>query len=358
MTLMNQPVPTCGVAIFSDGLCNLHDVGKDHPERPARLDAVQGAARKLADAGQPVHALAAVDASRDAILRVHTETYLDALAASAGRWWSIDPDTTAMQDSYAAAVRAAGCAIAAVDAVCSTSPSAATKRAFAIVRPPGHHALADRGMGFCLLNNIAIAARHAQAQHGIKRVAIVDFDVHHGNGTEAIFAADPSVLFVSTHQSPLYPGTGELTYCGEPAGGGTTVNLPLPEGADNELIVACYGALVRDILDAFAPQLLLVSAGYDLHIRDPLGGFAVDDNGVGEIAAHLVATAERHCDGRVVFVLEGGYDLEGLSGGVTQSLRALIGLRNATPRPTTAPLPTSHIQRARAACQQLRALRA
>jgi len=191
-------------------------------------------------------------------------------------------------------------------------------------------------MGFCLLNNVAVAAAHARARLGAERVAVVDFDVHHGNGTQDAFFSDPDVLYVSTHQFPFYPGTGATDETGTGPGAGRTLNLPLRGGHGDEQYAAIYGGLVSRVLEAFSPDLLLVSAGFDVHVADPIGGMRVTSDGLGTIAAHLVAAAEVACEGRTVFVLEGGYDLDALGEGVLACLEALAGRREA--EPLTGPL--------------------
>ena len=216
----------------------------------------------------------------------------------------LDPDTVLSPGSAEAALRAAGAAIAAVDAVLGGD----AQRAFCAVRPPGHHATRNTPMGFCLFNSIAAAALHALDAYGLERVAIVDFDVHHGNGTQAIFEADPRVLFVSSHQVPLYPDSG---YADE-TGVGNIINAPLPPGAGGDAFRAAWSNMLLPALDRFRPQLLLVSAGFDAHRRDPLAQLELEADDYAWLTRELVAIADRHANGRIVSLLEGGYDLQAL----------------------------------------------
>ena len=289
--------------VYTHPACLAHDTGPDHAERSARLTAVVDALRR---------ALPALDwheaprATRGQLLRAHAPELLDAvLETHPAHRILLDPDTVLSPASAEAALRAAGAAVAAVDAVLTGK----TRRAFCAVRPPGHHATGDVAMGFCLFNNIAVAALHALDKHGLERVAIVDFDVHHGNGTQAIFERDPRVLFASSHQWPLYPETGARNETGV----GNIVNMPLPVEAEGVLFRRAWADVLLPAVDDFRPQLLLVSAGFDAHWRDPLAQLRLQAGDYTWISEELVALANRHCGGRMVSSLEGGYDLAALA---------------------------------------------
>jgi acetoin utilization deacetylase AcuC-like enzyme len=293
-------------------------MGLGHPERPDRLRAI---ARQLED--ERFQALARVEApkaQRNALLRVHPESYLCALeqAAPTSGLTALDSDTAMCPKTLEAAWRAAGGAVAAVDEVMGGTADTA----FVAMRPPGHHACAETPMGFCFLNNVAAAARHARAAHGAERVAIVDFDVHHGNGTQDIFWADENVLFCSTHQAPFYPGSGARSETGD---FNTIVNAPLFAGSSGDAFQEAFADVLLPRVDAFAPDLILISAGFDAHERDPLGGLRLTERDFGEVTKRLLDIADRRCKGRVVSVLEGGYDLEALARSVSAHLLALMG---------------------------------
>ena len=287
---------------YTHPACLAHDPGPGHAESPARLRAVLEA---LGDAFPAVPWREAPPAPRDALRRVHAESLLAQVLDAPPAHRRLDEDTTMCPDSAEAALRAAGAAVAAVDAVLGGDDA----MAFCAVRPPGHHATPDTAMGFCLFDSVAVAAAHALAAHGLQRVAIADFDVHHGNGTQAIFDDEPRVLFASSHQSPLYPGTGAAAEHGR-AGG--IVNAPLPPGSGGDAFRAAWRDRLLPRMDAFAPQLVLVSAGFDAHRRDPLANLALDADDFRWIGAELAALARRHAGGRVVALLEGGYDLDAL----------------------------------------------
>jgi acetoin utilization deacetylase AcuC-like enzyme len=290
------------VLLYTHSACLAHDPGAGHPECPARLEAVLHAVR----AAFPAHPWRdAPRAPRDALLRVHSAALVaDVLDTPFQGSRRLDEDTALSADSPEAALRAAGAGIAAVDAVLGGE----ARLAFCAVRPPGHHATGDTAMGFCLFNAVAVAAAHALHEHGLQRVAIADFDVHHGNGSQDIFAREPRVMYVSSHQSPLYPNTGLASETGV----GNLANAPLAPGAGSEAFRAAWSQRLLPALDAFRPQLLLVSAGFDGHRLDPLADLALEAEDYRWLSAELAALAGRHADGRVVSMLEGGYSLAAL----------------------------------------------
>ena len=285
-----------------------------HPERHERAEVMQVVADEWrAAGGRVVEPRIAADAE---ILRVHDAAYVAEVMATSGRAVAFDSDTVTSPASVELARLAAGAACQAVDLLLD----GASTSVCAFVRPPGHHAERDRAMGFCLFNNIAIAAAHARAR-GVRRVAIVDFDVHHGNGTQWRFYDDPAVLFVSTHQFPFYPGTGSATETGKGPGQGFTVNVPMDAGANDADYLRVYERIVAPVLRQFAPDLLLLSAGFDAHTDDPLAGMQVTTSGFARLTRLLADLADEVCGGRVIAVTEGGYSLPALGG----SLRALVG---------------------------------
>jgi len=299
-----------------------HVTGPGHPERPARVEAVLG---RLARDGllAGCAAVAPRVASDEEILRVHTPDYLRIVREDVADGLAVlSTGDTAIggADSLRAALLASGALLAAVDEVCAGR----LDNAFALVRPPGHHATPTRGMGFCFFNSVAIAARHAQAVHGIRRVLVVDWDVHHGNGTQDAFEEDPTVLFFDTHQSPLYPGTGAADEIGRGAGTGFTINCPFPAGAGRAEILAAYRERLVPAADAFRPELVLVSAGFDSRRGDPLGRFTLDDADFAELTAIVRSIADRHAGGRLVSTLEGGYALDGLASAAAAHVAALM----------------------------------
>ncbi len=294
-----------------------HDVGPSHPERPARLPA---ALAGIDDAGlrDAAVVLAARRATEEELTRVHPASYLEALRAfcDAGGG-ALDPDTIAGRGSWDTALIAVGATLAAVDALADGRGDVA----FVAARPPGHHALADEPMGFCLLNNVAVAAA-ALAARG-ERVLIVDWDVHHGNGTQAIFWDDPRVLYVSTHQWPLYPGTGRAAETGGPGAPGLTINIPVPPRATGDVLLRALDEVAAPVIDRFAPTWVLVSAGYDAHRADPMAGLSLTAGDFADLARRVQGFAPG--PGRLALVLEGGYDLDALRMSVGASLAAVVG---------------------------------
>lgn len=299
--------------LYTHRACLAHDTGPGHPECPERLASVIDALRAT-----PSHAWhEAPRASRAQLQRVHAQTLIDRVLETPATPIRLDPDTVLSPGSTEAALRAAGSGVAAVDAVmCGEA-----LRAFCAVRPPGHHATAEAAMGFCLFNNIAVAAAHGRDAHGLERIAIADFDVHHGNGTQAIFESDPRVLYASSHQMPLYPGSGGR----EERGTGNVYNAPLPPGAGSAEFRRAWQSTLLPAIDAFRPQLLLVSAGFDAHWRDPLAQLQLQSDDYAWVTRELAMLANRHSEGRVVSMLEGGYDLDALRDCSLAHLQALAG---------------------------------
>ena len=296
-----------------------HDMGLGHPERPDRIRAVLHRLDAPAFAG--LVRSEAPAAERDAILRAHPAAYVDALMAarpSGEAMVRLDADTVMNAGTWPAVTRAAGGAVAAVDAVVAGQAD----NAFVATRPPGHHAESVKAMGFCFLNNAAIAARHAQVAHGLERVAIIDFDVHHGNGTQEIFWDDPSVLYCSTHEMPLYPGTGSAR---ERGAHDTIVNVPLRSGDGGEAFRAAIDGTIVPRVERFAPDLVILSSGFDAHRRDPLASLQFVEEDFAWVTRRFLTVADRHAKGRLVSLLEGGYDLEGLAASVDAHVRALMG---------------------------------
>ena len=305
-------------ALITHAACLDHDPGPYHPESPDRLRAVLAAL----DAPEFV-ALIRYEAPRatmDQLTRVHPANIVDAILdvrPEEGDTVNIDADTVMSAGSAEAALRAAGAAVLAVDLVLRGE----VENAFAAVRPPGHHAEPNRPMGFCLFNNVAVAAQHARAAYGLQRVAVVDFDVHHGNGTQALFSNDPGLFYASSHQSPFYPGTGDAWERGV---ANNIINVPLrPRDASDAFRDAWAGTIIPE-LNAFAPELLIISAGFDAHREDPLAQLRLETEDYAWITDALLDVARAHCGGRVVSVLEGGYDLDALAASAAVHVRGLM----------------------------------
>lgn len=303
--------------VYTHPDCLRHDPGTGHPESPERLRAVLRALDDPRLAG--IERMEAPRATREQLEIAHSHDYVEQVFARAPAEGhaQLDPDTAMSPGSLEAALRAAGAACAATDAVLGD----ADRRAFCAVRPPGHHATRHEAMGFCIFNNVAVGALHALEAHRLDRVAIVDFDVHHGNGTQAIFWHDPRVLYASSHQMPLYPGTGAV---GE-RGVGNVFNAPLAPGSGSEAFRAAWDASLLPEIDRFRPQLVMISAGFDADARDPLAQLQLHADDYGWITARLVELATLHAGGRIVSTLEGGYDLDALREGTAAHLAALAG---------------------------------
>ncbi len=309
-------------ALSADPFVKQHAPGSGHPERPERFDAVYMGMER-AGLVRNFTLLPPREVTDDEVLTCHTSAYLKTVKRDIGTGADelSTGDTQICPRSLDAARRAAGGVVAAVDSVMT----GATDNAFCIVRPPGHHATADRGMGFCVFNNVAIAARYAQRRHGAERVLIVDWDVHHGNGTQDIFYHDNSVLFFSTHQYPWYPGTGRAEETGEGAGKGSTINCPLPAYSGPKEILAAFQTKLLPAAALFQPDIVLISAGFDSRIDDPLGQFLLEDSDFQLLTGLIQEIAAKHAGGRIVSVLEGGYSLTGVAAAATAHVETLSG---------------------------------
>jgi len=308
--LLPAALQTPVTQVFYDAATLRHEPGGDHPESPKRLDVAMESVRTLERRARLTVVLPRA-ATEDEILRVHTPQYLKLVRAEveAGRETLSTGDTAISSASFRAALAAAGTVVSAVDAVVSGR----ARNAFCALRPPGHHASQARGMGFCVFNNIAIGARHAARAHGVERILIADWDVHHGNGTQEVFWSDGSVLFFDTHQHPWYPGTGSPNETGEGKGRGRIVNRPFPAGAGRDEILGAFRNELVPAAERFRPELVMISAGFDSRAGDPLGKFTLTDADFAELTALIVEIARQHARGRVVSVLEGGYSLDGLA---------------------------------------------
>ncbi|MEQ1946211.1 MAG: histone deacetylase [Bryobacteraceae bacterium] len=308
------------IALLLDPIYRKHDPGPGHPEQPARYDAVTRAVEATGMAKSMAHVPVRI-ATDDEIALVHTHKYIDLAKReiASGASSLSTGDTNVGPESLDVALRAVGGVLNAVDAVVTGKAA----NGFCAVRPPGHHARPDQGMGFCIFNNIAIAARYAQKKHGLAKVLIADWDVHHGNGTQDTFYEDGSVFFMSTHQSPWYPGTGAAKETGEGKGKGTTMNFPFPAGSGRKEIVVAFQENLRRAADQFKPDLVMLSAGFDSRLGDPLGQFTLSDEDFADLTKVMIEIAGSHAQGRLISVLEGGYSLSGLSAAVTAHVKAL-----------------------------------
>ena len=298
-----------------------HDMGAGHPESADRLRAIVTRLERSGVLSRLIQ-INPTPASDEWITQVHTTSYVEALkrrTPTTGRV-SLDPDTSMSAGSLAAAYLAAGGALTAADAIMAGS----VEHAFCAVRPPGHHAERDRAMGFCFFNNVAIAARYLQRRHAIARVLIVDWDVHHGNGTQHTFENDPTVLFFSTHQYPYYPGTGRATETGEGPGAGATINVPMNAGEDDDTYREVFQNVLIPAADAFQPDFVIISAGFDAHKDDPLASMGLTEEGYADLTRMVVSIARHHSRGRLLSCLEGGYNLQALSASVEHHLLTLL----------------------------------
>ena len=326
---MNERAPSL---ILRADECLEHDPGPHHPERAARLLAVHRSLDEAPIAGTETRRPRR--ATEDELRTVHADAHVERMADTAGRLHvELDPDTATSPRSYEAALYSAGAAIDAAESVVT----GAAAGAFALVRPPGHHALPGAAMGFCLFNNVAIAAEHAIRELGCKRVLVLDPDVHHGNGTQAAFWTRSDVLYVSSHRFPFYPGTGDLDEIGGGPGDGFTINLPLPGGSGDADFLHAYESVVAPVVDEWEPDLILVSAGFDTWAWDPMGGMLMTEAGYRALFASFARWAAAHCPGRIACVLEGGYNTTGVVTGVRAGIEALTGAGASAPPPEEAP---------------------
>jgi len=317
-------------AVVIDERYEDHDTGYGHPERAERVAALRQLVESLGDTG--LIRLEPRPATHEEITLVHDREHLHLVAGTAGGGpQAFDADTPVSSRSYETALLASGGLLALVDAIVAGE----VDNGFAMVRPPGHHAEADRAMGFCLFNNIAIAARSLCERHGLDRVLIMDWDVHHGNGTQHSFADDRKVLYVSTHQYPFYPGTGRIEEVGAGEGRGFTLNLPLPAGCGDGEYLDAFVRVIDPVCRQFEPQFVLVSAGFDAHLQDPLASMCVSEEGFACLARVLLRIAAEHADGRFAAVLEGGYDIDGLCRSVARVLDEMRGEKLAEALPVT-----------------------
>ena len=313
-----------------------HQPGDAHPERPERIKVLLDLAESLDPARFQL--LPPMPAQRADIEATHGKDHVKLIESTARHnRYALDGDTITCRDSFAVSLLAVGGFIRLLDAVAVQD----CRNGFALVRPPGHHALRNRAMGFCLFNTMAIGAEYLKRAHGVKKILIMDWDVHHGNGTQDAFYADPSVMFISTHQYPYYPGSGAANETGIAAGEGFTINIPLPAGCADAEYAQVFQGIIEPATEKFVPDWILVSAGFDPHRRDPLGGMGVTEQGFARMSRRLLALAEKFTDAKIAFLLEGGYDLAGLRGSVAAVLETMQA--GAAPAPDALDLNASRI---------------
>ena len=326
--------------IFFDPVFEEHKTGFGHPERPERLPASMDALRE-SGLLEEVEVRSPADATTRQIELIHSPRYIEKVERTADSGGgSLDMDTTLSSESYRAACKAAGALVESVDGCLEGEFS----RSFCLVRPPGHHALPNRGMGFCLFNNVAIGARYALARKRVGRVMIVDWDAHHGNGTQEVFYDDPSVLYVSLHQYPHYPGTGSVEETGRGKGEGDTINLPFPPGTGEEQYLEAFEKVIIPAGARFSPDLVMVSTGYDSHADDLLCSMRLTDTSYRKMTELLMGLAGEHCNGKLIVTLEGGYNLQAMARSVVQTTAALAGIE--VPGKDEAAQPTTFADRA------------
>lgn len=318
------------VGIVLDKLYVDHDNGMGHPESPERILAIVDML-KHTNLFDEVIKIEPRDATKEEITLVHTPEYYDKIAATRGRpKVFLDADTSTCPVSFDAALRASGGMLSAIDSVLSGQ----TDRAFPLVRPPGHHAESDRAMGFCLFNHVAVGGAYLTEVKGMERVLIVDWDLHHGNGTQHMFYDTSKVLYFSTHQYPYYPGTGASTEVGSGEGKGYTVNAPLPPGMGDNEYLKIFTEILSPVIDQYRPEFTLVSAGFDTFYEDPLGGMKVTPEGFAKMTRLLTDAAEKHSDGKIVFILEGGYNLDGLWISTKEVIEELLDKKRSVYEPS------------------------